>query len=113
MNVSNQISEKIMLILKETQELTHEEVEKIDWDGDLMTQVGFDSLQAFNMVTTLHEMMEAELPEGIDPSSITSVNEISKYIIDNYDRNIIDKIILKSDEEIKEMLSTEDDFDDL
>ncbi len=108
-----QIGEKIILMVKEMQGLTDEEVKAISWDKNLMEQVGFDSLRAFGMVTSLHEMMGVELPDEMDPNSVMSIDGISEYVINNYDQNVVNSVLAKNEDEIKEMLSGDDDFDDL
>jgi acyl carrier protein len=108
-----EIGNKIVFMVKEMQGLTDEEVKNVAWDKNLMEQVGFDSLRAFGMVTSLHEMMGVELPEEMDPNSVMSIDGISKYIIDNYDQAVVNSVLSKSEQEIQEMISGDDDFDDL
>ena len=36
-------------------------------EGDLIQQIGMDSIEAFDAVATLHELLEAAIPDDFDP----------------------------------------------
>jgi acyl carrier protein len=108
-----QVSDKIVEIVRIMLELSTDDAAKINRDSDLMSEVGFDSLRAFGMVTTIHEMLGVDFPDEVDPSSIQTINKISEYIISKYDESVISLMLSKSESEIREFVDDGDDFDDL
>ena len=111
--LNDRVGDKIILMIKIMLELSDEEATAIDRNKDLMEEVGFDSLRAFSMVTAIHEMLEVDLPDEIDPSSVQTINEVSQYICNNYEESVINLMLEKSEDEIREVVDEEGAFDDL
>lgn len=74
-----QISGRIEEVIRQTLQLGDDVVLKPE--SDLVTEIGLDSIEAFEAVATLHELLGARIPEDLDPKSIASIKSIADYIL--------------------------------
>lgn len=54
-------------------------------DSDLVNEIGLDSIEAFEAVATLHELMGVRIPDDLDPKALATISKISQYLINTYD----------------------------
>jgi acyl carrier protein len=88
---------------------------KMNFDMEVFSELGMDSIEAFEAVSALHELIDKKIPEDLDPASITNFHSLAEFIHENYTQEQID-IILSPDfpERVKkhiELNTIEDDFE--
>lgn len=54
-------------------------------ESDLVNEIGLDSIEAFESVATLHEMLGVRIPEDLDPKAMGTIHGIAAYMIAKYD----------------------------
>lgn len=91
------------------------DIDKLQLDFDLMDDLGMDSIEAFESISALHELIDAEIPQDLDPASITNIRDLSRFMLENYTTEQIE-IILSDDfpDRVKEIMndnSLDDDFE--
>jgi acyl carrier protein len=62
-------------------------------NADLVNEVGLDSIEAFESIATLHELLGVRIPEDLDPKSIATVNSIAQYIQIKYSPEVIQRFM--------------------
>ncbi len=58
-------------------------------ESDLVNEIGLDSIEAFESIATLHEMIGVRIPDDLDPKSMSSIASISAYILDKFDATVV------------------------
>lgn len=58
-------------------------------DSDLVNEIGLDSIEAFEAVATLHELMGVRIPDDLDPKALATIAKISQYLVGTYDADTI------------------------
>jgi acyl carrier protein len=77
-------------------------------EADLLSEIGLDSIEAFEAVTILHEILGVRIPDDLDPKTVASINGMADYIIDKYGPEVVDKFMtIDIDNAVKEMRSDE------
>lgn len=56
----------------------------LDPDVSLAEQTDLDSIEAFNAVATLHEILDVEIPDDFDPGAMTTIRGLAAYITAKY-----------------------------
>jgi len=51
---------------------------------DLVEQIGLDSIEAFDAVATLHELLGVSIPDNFDPKSVTSLRTLTEYVLNQF-----------------------------
>lgn len=77
--VSQRVEEVIRLTLNLKDDVT------LQGDSDLVNEIGLDSIEAFEAVATLHELLGVRIPDRLDPKSLSTVDNIAAYIVANYE----------------------------
>ena len=54
-------------------------------ESDLVNEIGIDSIEAFESIAALHDMLGVRIPDDIDPKEMGSIAGISAYIVNKYD----------------------------
>ncbi|WP_440964837.1 acyl carrier protein [Massilia sp. GER05] len=62
-------------------------------ESDLVSEVGLDSIEAFEALATLHEMLGVRIPDDINPGDFGSIGGIAEYILRKFDADTIDKFM--------------------
>lgn len=62
-------------------------------DSDLVSEVGLDSIEAFEAVATLHDLLGVRVADDLDPKSIGSIRNIATYIADTCSPEVIDRFM--------------------
>lgn len=83
----------------------------IDVNADLISEVGFDSLEAFETVVALHNFLEVDMPEDIEIDSISSIHNIAEYLFNTYDQDTIKEFLNKDLSELAEMRKAEENVE--
>ncbi len=78
-----------------------EQISKVDSDADFFSQMGIGSLEAFDAVVTLHEILDVEIPREIDPESLSTLRQLSAYIVAAYPEG---KIRMLLDKDVEALL---------
>lgn len=112
LTVHEEVGWKVLSFVQEILDIKREVIDAIEWDKTIQDQVELDSLRAFDMIVYIHESMGVELPENIGVDLELSVDGIASYIITKYDHETVHQLLSKSDSDIKEMMSDDEDFDD-
>jgi acyl carrier protein len=58
-------------------------------NSDLVNEIGLDSIEAFEAVATLHELMGVRIPDDIDPKAFATIAKISAYLVKTYDADTV------------------------
>jgi acyl carrier protein len=76
--LENKLKELIVMILKLGDDV------QIDPAADLVEQIGLDSIEAFDAVATVHELLGVSIPDNFDPRSVASLRTLSNYILNQF-----------------------------
>lgn len=85
--IINKLAEKTGKVLKGILNMSPEEV--ISLDGDLVEEVGIDSIEAFELLATVHEILNKKIPETLDRNAVTTLSAIGKYIAETFDKETV------------------------
>ncbi len=88
MHSVEQISVRVGEIIRATLKLGDDIV--LRPESDLVNEIGLDSIEAFELVAALHEMLGARIPEDINPRDMGSIAAISAYIVNQFNATIVD-----------------------
>lgn len=80
-------------------------------ESDLVSIVGLDSIEAFESVAALHEVLGVRIPEDIDPKAIGSLRAMAEYLVGRYDAAIIENFMSIDIEAKLASLRKVDDFE--
>jgi len=72
--ISARVEEIIRAVLKLGDDV------RIGTESDLVDEIGLDSIEAFEMVSTLHDLLGVGIPENLDPKSLASIGRIADYV---------------------------------
>lgn len=78
-----QVSARIGEVIRATLKLGDDV--SLQAESDLVNEIGIDSIEAFESVAALHEMLGVRIPEDLDPKAMRSIRSIAGYIIEKYD----------------------------
>lgn len=78
----DQVSDRVEEILRATLKLADDVV--LEAESDLVSEIGLDSIEAFELVAALHEMLGVRIPEDLEPKSMRTIHSIASYIVDKY-----------------------------
>lgn len=53
-------------------------------DGDLIKQIGLDSIEAFDAVASLHELLDVAIPDTFNPKVANSIRDLSRYVLETF-----------------------------
>lgn len=53
-------------------------------DVDLGAQIGLDSIEAFDAVATLHELMQVSIPDDFNPRAVSTLRRLSEYVLRSF-----------------------------
>ena len=90
--VETKIKEMLEIMFK----LSPEHIAGIDRTANLFDQIGIDSLEAFDAIVTLHDLLEEEIPRDIDPTTIGTLEKLGVYLVEKYPQEKI-KLFFESD----------------
>lgn len=78
-------------------------------DSDLVSEVGLDSIEAFEAVATLHDLLGVRVADDLDPKSIGSIRNIALYIADTCSPEVIENFMkLDLDARLAKMRDTDE-----
>ncbi len=81
--VIDQLSARVEKVIRTALQLGSDVV--LRPDSDLVNEIGLDSIEAFEAVATLHDLMGVRIPDDIDPKSFATVEKIASYVLASYD----------------------------
>lgn len=84
---------------------------QLEPDAELITVVGIDSIEAFESVATLHEILEVRIPDDLDPKSISSIRGMADYLQLRYSGATLDRFMSMNIEAKLNELKASDDFE--
>src|ERR1700761_9325705 len=79
-----QVKQRVLDLIQAMFKIEDATIARCKDDANLFNQLGIDSLQAFDAVVTLHEIIREEVPRDVDPTAIASLNGIAGYLISQY-----------------------------
>lgn len=103
---TNDISARVEAIIRSTLKLGSDVA--LLPESDLVSEVGLDSIEAFESVATLHELLGVRIPEDIDPKSVGTIKGITTYILERYSPEVVERF-MTLDVEAKLALMHDDD----
>lgn len=53
-------------------------------DVELVEQIGLDSIEAFDAIATLHDLLGVTIPHDFKPSSAATLNSLASYVIETF-----------------------------
>lgn len=53
-------------------------------DGNLIEQIGLDSIEAFDAIATLHDLLDVSIPDNFNPKVSASIRDLTAYIINTF-----------------------------
>lgn len=53
-------------------------------DEDLIKQIGLDSIEAFDAVASMHELLDVTIPDTFNPKVANSIRALSTYVLDTF-----------------------------
>lgn len=69
-------------------------------ESNLVDEVGLDSIEAFEAVATLHDIMDVTIPEDFNAKSVTTVRQLATYIGGRFSQTEIDRLLVADVEEL-------------
>lgn len=91
MNLCPQLEQKIVTILRKL--LMIEDDIELNPKDDLVQQIGLDSIEAFDAVAVLHEIIGQSIPPTFNPKTSNSVELLSLYVLQQFGEEAARKII--------------------
>jgi acyl carrier protein len=104
MNLFPQLEQKIVAILRKL--LMIEDDIELNPKADLVQQIGLDSIEAFDAVAVLHEIIGQAIPPTFNPKTSNSVERLSLYVLEQFGEEAAQKIIAV---DVEELNMAEDD----
>ena len=74
--VSSQVSKVIRCTLNLKEDIT------LEGDADLVNEIGLDSLEAFEAMASLHDILGIKIPDQLNPKSLSTIDGIAAYVVD-------------------------------
>jgi acyl carrier protein len=65
----------------------------LDVKADLVGQIGLDSIEAFDAVATLHEILGESIPITFNPKASNSIDLLGSYIHEQFGETGVNKIL--------------------
>lgn len=62
-------------------------------DEDLIRQIGLDSIEAFDAVASMHELLDVVIPDTFDPKVANSIRALSAYVIDTFGAEVAQRFL--------------------
>lgn len=88
---SGLLENKLIAFIKEILKLG-DDVE-ITPEAKLIDQIGLDSIEAFDAVATMHEIMGVVIPDDFSPKLVATVRDLGNFIVDRYESSAIGKFL--------------------
>ena len=79
-------------------------------DVDLVQQIGLDSIEAFDTVATMHELIGVAIPDDFNPRAIRTIRSLSQYVLEHYDKTAIERFLALDLNTITSMRKDDDDL---
>lgn len=89
--MNNAIELKISQLLRRL--LVIEDDIDLDVEADLVQQIGLDSIEAFDAVATVHEIIGQPIPNDFNPKVSNSVRLLAKYVQDQFGDAGVQKVL--------------------
>lgn len=87
----NELADRTGFVLKNILGMKQEEVIKLD--ADLVEEVGLDSIEAFELLATMHELLGERIPETLDRNSMSTLTSIAEYIARSFQPDVVEKLL--------------------
>lgn len=81
---STEIKGRVLEVIQLMFNIDQSVIGAVDSGEDLFDQTGIDSLQAFEAIIMLHDLIGDEVPRDIDPGSIATLDDIAAYLDGRY-----------------------------
>lgn len=101
-----QVEQKVAAILRKM--LSIEDDIVLDVNADLVQQIGLDSIEAFDAVATLHEIIGEAIPNTFNPKISNSIGLLSEYVIQQFGEAGVAKLLTVNVDELDLSLSDDE-----
>ena len=101
-----QVEQKVAAILRKM--LSIEDDIVLDVNADLVQQIGLDSIEAFDAVATLHEIIGEAIPNTFNPKISNSIGLLSEYVTQQFGQAGVDKLLAVNVDELDLSLSDDE-----
>lgn len=81
---------------------------QLDPDSELIDQVGLDSIEAFDAVATLHELLGVSIPDDFDPRTVSTIRSLSRYVIGRFGSEAAERFLEVDLDELESMRGDEE-----
>jgi acyl carrier protein len=85
--LENKLIEFMKMVLRLGDDVT------IDPTTNLIDQVGLDSIEAFNAVATMHEIMDQPVPDDFNPKVVATVRALADFLVKKYPEEALLKLV--------------------
>lgn len=62
-------------------------------ETNLIEEVGLDSIEAFEAVATLHDIMDVTIPEDFNAKSVSSLRQLAMFVESHYSSEAINRFL--------------------
>lgn len=88
---SNALENKLVEFIKSLLMLEDDVV--LTPETNLIEEVGLDSIEAFEAVATLHDIMDVTIPEDFNAKWVSSLRQLANYVETNYPAEAIARFL--------------------
>jgi acyl carrier protein len=81
---------------------------EIEPDVSLIEQIGLDSIEAFDAVATLHELLGVSIPDDFDPKATATLRSLGQYLIDRFGTGVAQRLLELDVGEVARMRSADE-----
>lgn len=83
MHSDKQVMERVEEVIRATLQLGDDVI--LSPNSDLVNEIGLDSIEAFESVAALHELLGVRISEDFDPRAMSTIFSIATYILATFD----------------------------
>lgn len=62
-------------------------------DADLIQQIGLDSIEAFDAVATMHELLDVAIPDDFSPKVVNSIRSLCGYVQTRFGQTAVERFL--------------------
>ena len=80
---------------------------EISPEASLIDQVGMDSLEAFDAIATLHELLGVSIPDTFNPKALDSLVSLAGYLSSSFPPEVVERFLTTDLSTIESLWSAE------
>jgi len=90
-SISARLNSKLIEFLQRLLKL--EPDTNIDADSDLIEEIGLDSIEAFDAVASLHELLNVSIATDFNPKNVNTVRSLGNYVIKQFGEDVARRFV--------------------